>query len=170
MRGRVTYDFARLAAVMGLTEPQAARALGLRGKTEQQYRRDGMSELVADRLAVKAGFVPWTIWPEWLEEAKRTCEARGCELRFVPARSTQRFCSGACRDREGVRRRYHANPEPKKASRRAYYQEAADYERSQAKRRYHYNVEASRAKKNAQRAAQRLATRCDNADRGSMVA
>jgi hypothetical protein len=63
------YPFAPLAALMGLTEHAAGVALGISGRTEQEYRRDGMSEKVADRMAVKAGLHPFSVWPEMADHA-----------------------------------------------------------------------------------------------------
>lgn len=62
--GSPRYEFAALARAMGLNEAQAAKRLGVSGHSESDYRSVGMSELVADRLAVRAGFHPFTIWPE----------------------------------------------------------------------------------------------------------
>jgi hypothetical protein len=69
------YPFAPLAALMGLSEHQAAMRLGISGSTEQRYRREGMSEKVADRLAVRAHLHPFEVWPEMIEHTAVDLEA-----------------------------------------------------------------------------------------------
>lgn len=115
----IRYPFSDLARAMHLTEPAAARELGLSGSTEQQYRRDGLSEKVADRLAVRAGLHPMNVWPAWLEDAARA------ERERVAAYERERY-------RRDARVR-----EVRRASRRAYYAANADYERERERRRYH---------------------------------
>lgn len=138
------FPFAPLAAAMGATEPQAARELGLSGSTEQQYRRDGVTERVADRLAVKAGLHPWMVWPEMAEQAmadaQRSCEE--CGAGYWPRQRNQRFCSQPCsalwHKREHSRRRYRTDPvfaERKREMARAYYWDYLDYSRSQRRLR-----------------------------------
>lgn len=47
-----------------------ARQLGVSSRTVVRYRRRRhLSELVADRLAVAAGFHPGNVWPQWFTEA-----------------------------------------------------------------------------------------------------
>jgi hypothetical protein len=113
------YPFARLAGVMGLTEPEACRALGISGTTEQQYRRDGLSEKVADRMAAKAGHVVWTIWPEWLDDSIEAltvkCAAPDCPVTFVAPvpghqQKPRKFCCRTCQQRTNARDAYRNNP------------------------------------------------------------
>lgn len=66
---RMRYDFGRLARVMGLSEYAAGVALGIDESSLTLYRRVGMTELAADRIAVRAGFHPWNVWPEMVEHA-----------------------------------------------------------------------------------------------------
>lgn len=132
------WPFADLARAMGLTEHQACEQLGLRGSTAQDYRRRGVTEKVADRLANLAGLHPFEVWPAMADqavaEATRTCD--GCGAPFVPYRPTHRWCSTGCRTR-AAKRRYHAahQPDPtyrarRQEQRRTYYLECGDYERA----------------------------------------
>lgn len=83
------------------------------GGEEYRLRQErGVTERIADRLAVAAGLHPHVVWPEMADHAiadnQRACEE--CETRFLPKRSDQRFCSKECRwrkcSREWYRRRY----------------------------------------------------------------
>jgi hypothetical protein len=146
------YPFEPLAAAMRLSGHQASKTLGLSGRTQQSYRRDGMSERVADRLAVKAGLHPFEVWPEMvghqIEAASVVCADESCGGPFVPERSNQRYCSPACRKRASDRRTYRSDPArraKKRAGRRAYYAENAEYERSRERRRYRARIEAENA-------------------------
>lgn len=124
------YPFTPLAVAMGMTEAAAAGALGISGSTEQEYRRDGMSELVAERRAVQVGLVPYDVWPEMLEvsigDLFVECAAPDCTERFDPqAWSTKRrrYCSRTCQQRTNARRRYQEDPatrERRKAFTRRY--------------------------------------------------
>lgn len=120
---------------MRLPFKQACEQLGISGRTRIQYRDHGMSELVADRMAGKAGLVAYEVWPDMLDRAieavTRTCA--GCGEDFVPWRRDQKCCSRKCgsraRDRsheaEAERRRYHTDPAKRARrleTRRAYYE------------------------------------------------
>lgn len=107
------YPFAVLAEAMGVSENQAVMRLGINGKAGQQYRAEGMTEKVADRMAVKAGLHPFEVWPEMavvnMEEAERLEQERLERRRRIA--------------RESARRRYHEDPEiraRKLAATRAY--------------------------------------------------
>jgi len=95
------------------TAPQ--RALGLSGQQMATYRAEGLTEAQADRLAVRAGFLPFEVWPEMVEhaahESLRECADVECSVTFVPnagnrrqGGSPQRFCSPRCRQRARRRR------------------------------------------------------------------
>lgn len=120
------YPFAPLADLMGLSEIAAARALRI-GTRRAEYLSVGMSEKVADHMACKAGFHPFVVWPDMvddiIESVGRACVV--CDALFVPARSPDLTCSRACRLE--YRRRW----------RRAYYQANGEYEREQERRRYY---------------------------------
>lgn len=139
------YPLEPLAEAMGCTLSEVGRRLGVSGTTWKQYRDQGVSELVADRLATRAGLHPAVVWPEWMDdqidEVGREC---WCGTRFVPKRSHQRHCSPTCRDRarnaqkaQYRRSRYQTDPEwaeAQRARRRAYYAECGDYERARQRR------------------------------------
>lgn len=138
------YPFDRLAAAMGLTEPQAARRLGLSGSTEVDYRRRGVTERVGDRLAVKAGLHRFEVWPEMADhdtlEFTRPCDE--CGERFWPRRRDQRYCSKRCRrrpiERAAYRRRYQTDPlfaERERERARVMYAETRTYVLSRQRRR-----------------------------------
>lgn len=133
------YPFAPLADAMGMSEAQACRTLKLSGSTEQRYRQQGVTERVADRLAVAAGFVPYDIWPEMLDHHIERTEAEQ-------------------RERNAAKmRRYRKRPAARKAHREqsaAYYRENLDYIKARRKAYYEANrdrlvavARANRAKK-----------------------
>jgi len=93
------YPVDRLAAVLGMTEHAALAWLGITGTEQLEYRRRGLTDYQADRLAVKAGFHPAVIWPELVEDRirryVRVCSA--CSEPFLPVDSGRRhYCSHAC--------------------------------------------------------------------------
>jgi lambda repressor-like predicted transcriptional regulator len=47
------------------TNLEVAEALGLQPRQLERYRRQGVTDCAADRLAVRAGTHPAVIWPEW---------------------------------------------------------------------------------------------------------
>lgn len=132
------YPLGPLIAAMGLSFNQACEQLRLAGRTRKQYRDEGMSEIVADRMAAKAGLVAYEIWPEMLDHAiadvQRPC-AR-CRSPFVPSRNDPRYryCSEECsklgdqdrltRKAERERARYATDPAKRarrQETRRAYH-------------------------------------------------
>lgn len=139
------YPWAPLAAASGLSEHQLAIRLAVSGSTEQQYRRDGMSELVADRMACKLDLHPFEVWPEMIEhqaaDVSKACDH--CGDGFIPDRRNARFCSTRCYRRwwarEQRRKRYATDPTfaaAQRARRRDYYAENGTYERARERRRY----------------------------------
>lgn len=136
------YPFAPLAEAMQLPEPKAARELGISGSTEQEYRRDGISERVADRLAVKAGLHPFVVWPEMAaahvaeadaeKRRRRAAEARRWWAKSERAQQASRERAAGYRAQYGAainaqrRSRYASDPEYRQrrieAARRAYEQ------------------------------------------------
>ena len=67
---------------------------------------DGVTDRIADRLAVAAGYHPHEIWPELEALAAVACAGSRCSERFVPLRKSHRFCSKECFQREWKRDRY----------------------------------------------------------------
>lgn len=135
------YPLQPLLDLMEESANQACLKLGLSGSTQQQYRRDGVTERVADRLAVRAGFFAYEVWPEMADDliasVERECARDGCSIRFVPVRKDQLACCK--RHRDWVRRRrFLATPKGTASNRRTsarYYAENGDYVRSQMRRR-----------------------------------
>lgn len=115
------YPLEPLAAAMGLSMNQACLRLGISGSTQQEYRRRGVTEKVADRLAVRAELVPYEVWPEMADHAIASieveCARTDCATRFVPRRKGMRYCTSTCKDVEGTRRRRRERPEVAQAAR-----------------------------------------------------
>lgn len=141
------YPLEPLRAAVGASSINAMlRRLGVSGSTEQDYRRNGVTEKVADRLAVKAGFNPYEVWPEMadhlVEDAEVTCARDDCPNRFVPLHHLQKYCRTAC-GRVVAKRRYRARlratdpawVEAQRAARRERYEQERDYELAQQARR-----------------------------------
>ena len=145
------YPLEPLAAAMCMSLNAACVQLGVSGSTLKKYRDDGVSERVADRLAVRAGFHPAEVWPEFADagiaDAERSCA--DCGESFLPVNSLHRFCSRPCYRRHHRRanvQRRRATPEGAELNRerrRRYYAENREYERARERRRYHAQREAS---------------------------
>jgi len=43
----------------------ACEVLHISGMTYKRYREKGLTDELADRLAVRAGYHPAEVWPEW---------------------------------------------------------------------------------------------------------
>lgn len=115
----------------------------------QQYRRvidHGLSEVQADRWAVKLGLLPAEVWPGWVDDAKVECAAEDCQVRFFPVQAHQRFHHATCSSRQRRRDRYRTDPayrDERRRQARRYYEECGDYVR-----------ERNRANKQTKRAAE----------------
>lgn len=129
------YPLEPLFALTGWTLNQVNRLAPCNGYEYQRRRTVGVTERTADRLAVAAGFHPWSVWPELAEEASLECPE--CGGRFVPTRKGHRFCTPQCRLRLWKRNRYATDPayaEKVRAQRRASYQECREYEVARQRR------------------------------------
>lgn len=142
------YPLDPLLNAMGMSHNQACYSLGLSGSTQQEYRRRGVTERVADRLAVKAGLIAYEVWPEMVDDAiasvQKRCERPDCARPFVPLHHRARFCTKRCKDVEGNRRR-RQRPEVAQQARESaarYYAEHTDYVRRNRRRRYYEAMEA----------------------------
>ena len=62
------YSYAALAACAGLSENQLALHVRMSGTTLADVRRNGLTELAADRYAIRAGLHPAEVWPDWLQD------------------------------------------------------------------------------------------------------
>lgn len=140
------YPLEPLAQRMGLSLHKMCEELRISGSTAQDYRRRGVTEAVADRLAGRAGLVAYEIWPEMLDAAVEAvtsvCALPGCGTTFIPYRSNARYCSRTCGQRARRRawqaRKAATDPawlERRRQERRNYYAECGDYERAQQRRR-----------------------------------
>lgn len=64
MNGR--FDLQPLAALLGATcDSEIAHATDTCRRTVQRWKHDGMSADQADRAAIRAGYHPANIWPDW---------------------------------------------------------------------------------------------------------
>jgi hypothetical protein len=102
------YSLDPLFEAMRMTPHAACLWLGCSGSTELEYRSRGVTDRVADRLAVKAGFHPFEIWPELADhrhvEIQKACAE--CGALFTPYRAAKDvFCGRACADRFHQRKR-----------------------------------------------------------------
>ena len=109
MSARPRYRLDPLFALMRMPPNAALLHLGVDGSRKVRYIREGVSDVVADRLAVKAGFHPFTVWPDLAEhthaDVQRRCD--DCGTAFVPYRPAKdRYCSPACGVRARQRKRY----------------------------------------------------------------
>jgi predicted sulfurtransferase len=59
-------------------------------------KRVGLSDLLADRWAVRCGVTPMEVWADWCEAMEVECAAADCTERFVPNRWNHRYHSPAC--------------------------------------------------------------------------
>lgn len=115
---------------------------------EYRVRRErGVTELIADRLAVAAGLHPSLVWSDWLSDLEVECAHPDCPNMFVrhPKGPHRKFCSHRCRRRfneASARERGLPSAERKRATRRRYYEEHGDYERAR-QRRYDRNRRSS---------------------------
>lgn len=140
------------------TMVQLRASFPMNGATYRQVLDEGLSEVQADRWAVRLGLLPCNVWPEWLEAAAVDCAAEDCAVRFVPSRPGHRFCSKRCRERVGQRQRYQSD-EVTRARRleqsARYYAEAGDYVRARMRRRHHDNRDAELQRMRARYRAQK---------------
>lgn len=140
------YPLAPLAEAMHLTPYQACERLGATGRVGKAYRDRGVSEVVADRLATKAGLSAYEVWPELRDDviASVVCAAEGCDETFDPTNPRRIYCSNLCRDRRHkarwARERYRTDPEYR----------AAQIERTA---RYHREVTVPARERRRSRAA-----------------
>ncbi len=61
------YPFEALAGRLGLSAHKTGELLQISGSTMQDYRARGLTEQVADRLAVRAGLHPACVWTDWVD-------------------------------------------------------------------------------------------------------
>lgn len=131
---RRRYPIEPLIALTGWTLHGEIRRLAPASGAELAKRRtDGVTEAIADRLAVAAGRHPWEIWPEMIDHAigdlERPCD--GCGVAMEAPDPRRRYCSKPCR-MKAAQRRWRNTPGGREANRIAcakYRSENLDYER-----------------------------------------
>ena len=73
------------------TDPLGLAALLGTSNTElSRWRRDGMSVVTADRVAVSLGFHPSQLWPSWFDDTDNDPRCRWCG----EPRLDGRYCDG----------------------------------------------------------------------------
>lgn len=146
------YPFADLVTVSRFTWTQIQKRGNVSGREIMRYRNEGMSPIVASRLANVCGLHPCEVWPSWfddtVEDSGRACQE--CGARFLPNAPNQRYCSAPCKKRANgrtyARRRYHRDPEwaeRTRARRRQLYIDSHEYERARERERYQRRKQAS---------------------------
>lgn len=146
------YPLDPLFAAMRMTPASACRSLNVSGSTMQEYRGRGVTELVADRLATRAGFPTYSVWPEMLEHAIEDAAAEDV------ARAEDRRLRDNARKAAYDRQRYRNDPEwreRKKAVNRSYKEATREAQRAYARK----HREANRARLAAQKRANYQANR-----------
>lgn len=99
------HRFANVAPLVAeFSHAELAEAAGVGENTAKGWRRPDrpdvtIDEETADRLAVRLGLLPTTIWPDFYATLERRCDYEPCSAEFVPWRKDQRFCSEVCRYR-----------------------------------------------------------------------
>lgn len=83
------YPIAPLAEALGGSVHVVAQRLGLSGSTWQQYRDNGVSPGVADRLACRIGRHPAELWPDWPTDDSPLGGRAG--VRMAPAERPNRW-------------------------------------------------------------------------------
>lgn len=127
-----------------------AEALGTSREQVIRWRQYGVDAAQADRLAGRAGFVVYEVWPEWLEDVGRRCDQ--CGERFVPVRKDGRFCNPLCR-KQWWNRNFRPPERRAELERQRYWSDEAKRERAKERaRQYH---DAYRDHLNAQRRLRR---------------
>lgn len=108
------YPLDQLFEAMGLDAPAACRRLRLSGSVMVKYRSEGVTELVADRLATRAGLATYTVWPEMLDDviedvALADVVERVTALELEQVRAITRPLRSRLRRNAAARRRYAEN-------------------------------------------------------------
>lgn len=144
-----------LAAALGMSVNAACVAGGVSGSTQKDARCHGFTRNFADRLAVKAGYHPYEVWPEMADHDHEdaTVPCAECGDRFAPTRKGHIYCTPQCgkrrHSRERMRRLYWSDPEHRRQrleARQRLYAESTEYERARQRRYYHTSGEAERRK------------------------
>lgn len=160
------YPLEPLLALTGWTMTDVRDIAPCGGEEYRLRVEHGVTERIADRVAVAAGLHPHVVWPEMadhaLEDASRPCADERCTTTFVPTRKSHRYCSPACFQRAYKRAKYRARYATDPAFReaelaRARVKREADKRARKVKARAYYlaHAEEIRAKARARKAARR---------------
>lgn len=160
------YPLAPLFELTGWSVSEIRRLAPCGGEEYRLRVEHGVTERIADRLAVAAGLHPHVVWPEMaahaLEDASQPCADERCTNTFVPVRKSHRYCSPRCFQRAykraKYRERYRTDPTFREAElARARAKREADKRARKVKARAYYlaHAEEIRAKARARKAARR---------------
>lgn len=103
----------------GTSSALQADLLGVWPEQVRRWRSTGLTRERAERLAEAAGYLPYEVWPELLDdtivELEVECAAGDCIERFVPpptgrGQKRQRYHSPQCQRRWNRRRKYQTDP------------------------------------------------------------
>lgn len=98
-----------LLALTGGNLNELARRSGVDRGQLTRDKREGLSLVRADRIAVALGQTPANLWPlEWAavedsDDGLTECADEKCSVRFLPRRKGHRYCSKVCADRVASR-------------------------------------------------------------------
>ena len=138
----IRYPLAPFFALTGWTMSDVAEVAPCSGQEWRKRRDEGVTERIADRIAVAAGLAAVNVWPELLDDQIAACSkvCDECGEGFVPshkARKDARFCSRNCNKRFHYRKRYReALAEQERDRARRYYDENRSYVLAQKRREY----------------------------------
>ena len=101
------YPLAPLLRAARLTQREACDQWAISGAMWGHYSLHGLSDDQAERLAIRAGFHPFTIWPQMrddrIDNEKSVCRC-GAKFWPKPDRAFQEHCTPACSRRFEVER------------------------------------------------------------------
>jgi hypothetical protein len=90
------YPLEPLMAAAGIVSMKELRQWFPMGGVEYRRAKQGLSFYQADRWACRLGFLPWMVWPEWLDAESVVCDEETCGRLFVPRDRHNRFCTPDC--------------------------------------------------------------------------
>lgn len=121
------YPLAPFFAASGWTMTQVREVSPCNGDEYRVRLTRGVTERLADRLAVAADLHPGEVWPDFLSDEQvefRACLADDCDELFEVTQEHRRYCSSTCSSRHRRRVRYRTDPvyrEQRKLDDRAHY-------------------------------------------------
>lgn len=137
--GERRYPLEPILRLTGWTHVRVQQIAPCNGTEWRLRRQEGVTERIADRLAVAAGLHPATVWDGWADDVvfDRACQAHGCDERFIPRTSQHTFCSPRCRRRAKARRyrSTEAGAENNRKWRRSWYEDCREYDNAQSTKR-----------------------------------